>query len=59
MQRSYKTQNRNFRKNQKVQVRQDGQWRDYTIPCTMKLAIELALKAEQIYGFQNVKVITI
>jgi hypothetical protein len=55
MQRNYGTQHHNFRKNTKVQVMRDGQWVDYTIPCTQKLAVEIALKAEKSFGLHNVR----
>jgi hypothetical protein len=55
MQRNYATQHHNFRKNTKVQVMRDGQWVDYTIPCTQKLAVEIALKAEKSFGLHNVR----
>ena len=57
MQRSYKTQHHNFRKTEIVQIRENDEWRNYTLPCTLKLAIDLALKAEQIYGYTNVRII--
>jgi hypothetical protein len=59
MQRSYKNQHLNFRKNEKVQVREDGVWRDYTKACSSKLVIEFALRAERLYGIGNVKIVTI
>ena len=55
MQRSYSNQHHNFRKNTKVQIKSNEHWKDYTVPCTMKLAVELALRAESIYGVQNVR----
>jgi hypothetical protein len=55
MQRNYTKQHHNFRKNIKVQVNRDGQWVDYTIPCTQKLAVEIALKAEKSFGLHNVR----
>ena len=55
MQRNYRSQHLNFRKDTKVQIKSDEHWKDYTVPCTMKLAVELALRAERIYGMQNVR----
>ncbi len=55
MQRNYSKQHHNFRKDTKVQVNRDGQWVDYTIPCTQKLAVELALKAIRSFGRENVR----
>ena len=55
MQRNYSNQHHNFRKNTKVQIKSSEHWKDYTVPCTMKLAVELALRAESIYGVQNVR----
>jgi hypothetical protein len=55
MQRNYSNQHHNFRKNTKVQIKSSEHWKDYTVPCTMKLAVELALRAESIYGMQNVR----
>jgi hypothetical protein len=55
MQRNYRSQHLNFRKDTTVQIKPDGHWKDYTVPCTMKLAVELALRAERIYGMQNVR----
>jgi len=59
MQRSYKNMARNFQKNEKVQICVDGQWRDYTKPCGSKLVIQMALRAERIYGIKNVRVVNI
>jgi hypothetical protein len=59
MQRSYKNMARNFQKNEKVQICVDGQWQDYTKPCGSKLVIEMALRAERIYGMKNVRVVSI
>jgi hypothetical protein len=50
---------RNFQKNEKVQICVDGQWQDYTKPCGSKLVIEMALRAERIYGMKNVRVVSI
>ena len=55
MQRNYRSQHLNFRKDTKVQIKSDEHWKDYTVPCTIKLAVELALRAESIYGVQNVR----
>jgi hypothetical protein len=55
MQRNYRSQHLNFRKDTTVQIKSDEHWKNYTVPCTMKLAVELALRAERIYGMQNVR----
>lgn len=58
MQKQNTTQHHNFRKNIVVQVRRDGltgEWTDFTLPVTEKLATEFALKAERLFGYANVR----
>ena len=50
---------KNFKKTEKVQIMFDGVWSDFTQPCGSKLVIEFALKAEQLYGMSNVRIVKI
>lgn len=58
MQKQFTTQHHNFRKTIVVQVRRDGslgEWTDFTLPVTEKLAVEFSLKAERLFGIPNVR----
>jgi hypothetical protein len=58
MQKQHTNQHKNFGKNNVIQVRRDGptgSWADWTKPCTQKLAVEFALKAERLFGQENVR----
>jgi len=59
MQRQHKNQGKNFRRDSKVQVFRNEQWTDYTKPCGSKLVVELAVRAMEIYGQQNVRITSI
>lgn len=58
--RSQRTGNaNNFKKAEKVQIFFDNAWIDYTKPCGSSQVIEMALKAEQLYGMPNVRIVKI
>lgn len=58
MQRTYKKQPNSFLKDKIVQVNKGGEWQNYSLPCTSKLATDLAVMIERLYGVGNVRVVS-
>jgi hypothetical protein len=49
----------NIKHNQIVQVFENGAWRDYSKPCTLKSAVWLLLDRQKHYGPENIRIVTI
>ena len=56
MQKQYRNQANNFKRNWKVQVFRNNEWVDYTKPCGSKVVVDLAVRAMTIYDADKVRI---